>query len=130
MIKKIIGVVLIVLCAGAWFYLDYLNKQELKAAEEMRQAMVQARAQAQEKVQALALAKAKFETDIRAELTTCQANAEKAKTDYISANSKPVPKKPGQFTVPQKVQDEAAKILATDNAGCQRVYDAHLQKGS
>ncbi len=46
MIKKIIAVVLIVLTGGGWFYLDYLNKQQLQEAEELRAAMEQARAQA------------------------------------------------------------------------------------
>jgi hypothetical protein len=125
MLKKIVGIVLIVLCAGAWLYLDYLNKQELQAAEQIRQEMMQARAQAQAK----ALARGKFEATILAELGTCQANAEKAKSDYITANSKPVRKKPGQFTVPQTVQDEAARILATGNADCQQAYNARMQKG-
>lgn len=46
MIKKIIAVVLIVLTGGGWLYLDYLNKQQLQEAEELRAAMEQARAQA------------------------------------------------------------------------------------
>lgn len=130
MIKKIVGVVLIVLCAGAWFYLDYLNKQELQAAEEMRQAMAKARAEALAKAQAMAQARAKFEADIRAELAACMANADKAKNDYLTANSKPIPKKPGQFIVPKGVQEEADKMLATGNAACQQTFDTRLQTGS
>lgn len=46
MVKKAIAVVLIVLTGGAWFYLDYLNRQQLQEAEELRRAVEQVRAQA------------------------------------------------------------------------------------
>lgn len=129
MVKKVIAIVLIVLSAGAWFYLDYLNKQELQAAEEMRQAMERARVEAAAKAKAAAEARAKFEADLKAELATCQAAAEKTKADYLTANSKPVPKKPGQFVIPKGVQEEADKKLAEDNAACQQAYDTKLQTG-
>ncbi len=130
MVKKVVAVVLIVLSAGAWFYLDYLNKQELKAAEELRQAMAQARAQAMAKAKALAEARAKFEAQIAADLTACKATAEKAKEDFLEANKKPVPRKKGQFAVPQAAQDEAAKNLEAANAACQSTYDTRLKSGS
>ena len=37
MLKKVISVVLIILAAGAWLYLDHLNKQEQILAEQTRQ---------------------------------------------------------------------------------------------
>lgn len=117
--KKIIGVVLILLAGGAWFYLDYLNKQEQLAAEETHKEMVQARAQA----------KSRFESRLHAELADCQAKAEKAKNDFVSQNQKPVPRKPGEFTVPQAVADEAAKMLSAGNAFCQQSYDARSKNG-
>ena len=46
MVKKAIAVVLIMLTGGAWFFLDYLNRQQLQEAEELRRAMEQARTQA------------------------------------------------------------------------------------
>jgi hypothetical protein len=46
MVKKAIAVVLIVLTGGGWFYLDYLNKQQLQEAKELRRAVEQVRAQA------------------------------------------------------------------------------------
>ncbi len=46
MVKKAIAVVLIVLTGGGWFYLDYLNRQQLQEAEELRRAVEQVRAQA------------------------------------------------------------------------------------
>lgn len=130
MVKKIVAVVLIVLAAGTWGYLDYLNKQELKAAEEMRVAMAQARAQAMARAKAAAEARAKFEATILADLTACKATAEQAKEDFLTKNQKPVRHKPGQFTIPPAVMDEAAKTLETANAACQSTYDTRLHNGS
>jgi predicted RNase H-related nuclease YkuK (DUF458 family) len=130
MLKKIVAVVLIVLAGGTWIYLDYLNKQEIKAAEEMRQAMMQARAQAMARAKAVEEAKAKFEATIQADLASCKAAAEKTKTDFLEANKKPVRRKPGQFTVPQAAQDEADKALEAANAACQSTYDTRLKSGS
>jgi uncharacterized iron-regulated protein len=130
MLKKIVAVVLIVLSAGTWGYLDYLNKQELQAAEEMRVAMAQARAQALTRAKAAAEAKAKFEAMILADLTACKATAEKAKDDFLAQNRKPVRRKPGQFTIPQAAMDEAAKALETANSACQSTYDSRLHNGS
>ncbi len=126
MIKKIIAVVLIVLAGGGWFYLDYLNKQEQKAAEQSRKEMEQVRAQAQ----ARAEAKAKFEVQISADLTACKAAAEKAKEDFLTQHQQPVRRKPGQFTVPQAAIDEAGKTLEAATAACQATHDARLSKGS
>ena len=39
--KNIILVVILVLCAGAWLYLDYLNKQEQESARQMRMSLDQ-----------------------------------------------------------------------------------------
>ncbi len=58
MVKKIVGVVLIIVAAGAWFYLDQLNKQELQEAAEARKALEQARAQAQARAAANSAASA------------------------------------------------------------------------
>jgi hypothetical protein len=130
MLKKIVAIVLIVLASGTWGYLDYLNKQEIQAAEELRQSMIQARAQALAKAKAAAEAKAKFEEQMLADLTACKASAEKAKADFLTQNQKPVRRKPGQFTVPAAVQEEADKALEAANAACQTNYDTHIRNGS
>jgi hypothetical protein len=129
MLKKIIAIVLIVLSAGTWGYLDYLNKQQIQEAEDLRRSMEQARAQALARAKAVAEAKAKFEATILADLTTCKATAEKAKEDFLEANKKPVRRKPGQFTVPAAAQEEANKTLESANAACQTNYDARLKNG-
>jgi len=119
MIKKIVAVVLIVLAGGAWLYLDHLNKQEQLIAEQARQAMVQAREQA----------KARFIVQIKEDLTNCLAAAEKTKTDFLTLNQKPVPRKPGEFTITQAVADEAAKMLADASAACQLTFDTRSASG-
>jgi pantothenate synthetase len=126
MLKKVVAVVLIVLAGGTWAYLDYLNKQELQAAEELRKSMEQSRAQARARMEA----KAKFETQIAADLTACKASAEQANADFITKNQQPVRRKPGQFTIPPAVADEAAKTLEAANAACQQTYNTRLSSGS
>jgi hypothetical protein len=125
MVKKIVAVLLILVTGGAWFYLDYQNKQEQIAAVEMRKAMEQLRAQAQMR----AAAKAKFEAQILADMTTCKATADKAKEDFLAAHQKPVKRKPGQFTISQADTDEAAKTQEAANLACQAAYDNHLKSG-
>jgi hypothetical protein len=130
MVKKIVAVLLIVIAGGTWGYLDYMNKQEIKAAEELRQAMVEARAQAAAREKAAAEAKAKFEAMIMADLTVCKETAEKTKMDFLEANKKPVKRKPGQFTIPPAAQAEADKTAETANMACQATYDTRLASGS
>lgn len=129
MVKKIVALVLILVTGGAWVYLDYQNKQEIAAAEEMRRAMEQARMQAAARAKAVAEAKAKFEATIAAELTACKEAAGKAHADFLEANKKPVPRKKGQFAVPKAAQDEADKTLEAANTTCQTTYDSRLASG-
>ncbi len=130
MLKKIVAGSLIVIFCGVWIYLDHLNKLQIKEAQEMRQAVEQARLQAIARAKAAAEAKAKFESAIMADLTTCKATAEKAKEDFLAQNRKPVRRKRGQFAVPQAAMDEAAKTLEAANAACQATYDTRLHNGS
>ncbi len=125
MLKKVVAVVLIILSAGTWGYLDYLNKQEIKAAAEMRAAMEQARAQAMARAKAAA-----FEATLLTELETCKATAEQAKEDFLVQNRKPVRRKRGEFTISQAALDEADKKLEEANAACQTNYDTRLNNGS
>jgi hypothetical protein len=130
MLKKIIAGVLIVLASGTWGYLDYLNKQEIKEAEEMRVAMAQARAKAQERAKAAADARARFEITLLADLTTCKAAAEQTKADFVLKNQTPVRRKPGQFTLPPAAAAEADRLLESANSTCQATYDSRLASGN
>lgn len=130
MLKKSVAVVLIVLAGGGWFFLDYLNKQQIKEAEELRRSMEQARIQALAHAKAMAEAKAKFEAQILADLNACKAEAEKAQNDYLTRNQKPVRGKPRQFAVPKTAADEASRMLQTANAACQATYASRMQSGS
>lgn len=125
MVKKIAALVLILAASGTWFYLDQMNKKEIAAAEELRQAMEAARA----KAQALAATRAKFEAQITAELNACKAEAEKAKEAYLDSHKKPVTRKPGESTIPQAVLEEATMTLDAANAACQATYDGRLTSG-
>jgi hypothetical protein len=132
MIKKIVAVILILLTSGSWFYLDKLNSGEQMAAEQLHRELDQSRTQ----VKLRAEAKAKFESQILLDLTTCLAAAEKANKEYTGLLPQALPrpltlsnKKVVQFTVPQAVIDEGAKVLATAKTECQATYDIRLKNG-
>lgn len=122
MLKKIVAAVLIVVAGSTWAYLDYLNKQEQLAAEQSRREMEAMRA----KAQALAEARAKLEAQLNADLEACKVSADAASKEYIAKNQQPVKRKPGQFTVPQAVADEAARMLNEALAACQASHDHRL----
>ncbi len=130
MVKSIIAVLIILAAGGGWFYMDYLNKQEQAAAAEMRKEVEHSRALAAvaEKARA-AEVRAAFEAQLETELTACKLAAEKANADYITTNQKPVPRKPGLFTVPAEVAEASAKLLAEGNALCQTAHDNRLASG-
>jgi hypothetical protein len=133
MIKKLVALVLVLLAGGSWLLLDYFNSQELVSAEQMRQGLVQARAEAQrrsdEDMKNKAQAKAAFEKQILANLASCQAVAEKAQEDYMNLIQQVVPRKRGQSVIPKTVAEEAEKILVNAKADCQLIYDARLKNG-
>lgn len=117
-IKVVVGVVLILLAAGAWFYLDMRNKQEIQAAEDARKEMDMLRARAK----AAADAKSKFEAQILADLNSCKEQAAKAKEDFLAQ-----PRKKSQQ---KAAQAEADKTLDAANATCQSTYDSRLAAGN
>ncbi len=126
MLKIIVAVVLLVSAGTGWFYLDYLNKQEQIAAQELRLSVEKNRAQAAAAEQARLAAKLALETKLNTELKTCLDVAQQANTDFLAANQKPVPRKAGQFTVPQLALDSAAQTLAASSAECQLKFEQGL----
>lgn len=129
MVKNVIAILIVLSAAGGWLYLDYLNKQEQAAAAEMRRIVEQNRAIALAAAKARAEARAQFEAVLTNDLTTCKSNAEKASSDYVTQHQKPVPRKPGQFTIPPAVAEEAAKLLEAANADCQKTHDDRIKSG-
>ncbi len=129
MVKTIVGVVMILLAAGGWFYLDHLNKEELAAAAEMRKVVENNRALAIAAEKAKVEARAQFETQISADLKSCKEVAENANTEFLTQHQLPVRRKPGQFTIPPEATEEAAKTLDAAHAECQSIYDKRLAIG-
>lgn len=125
MVKIVIGIVLIFLAGGSWLYLDCLNKKEQVVAEQMHDEVDQARAEAKKRAEV----KTNFEYQINANLTSCKASAEKAKTDYMAIIQKAAPVKRGQPVISQAVLDEVEGVLAAANAECQQAYDARVTAG-
>lgn len=129
MLKQLIGLVLILFAAGAWLYMDCLNKQELGSAAQLQQGIVQARAEAKKRAE-IAGIKVGYEKQILATLSVCQAAADKARADYSSLIEQIAPRKKGVAIIPQAVSNAADKILASAKAECQQVYDTSLNSGS
>ncbi|MBU1215219.1 MAG: hypothetical protein KKA63_08275 [Gammaproteobacteria bacterium] len=125
MLKKVIAVLLIVLAAGAWLYLDYLNKQEQALAEQARQEMIQARAEAA----ARAAARDKLEAELMEAFNTCKASADQAKEAFLMENRKPVRRKPGEFTISDEIATQADAMLGKAYAECQLVHDTRYTQG-
>lgn len=125
MLKKVIAVILIVLTAGAWLYLDHLNKQEQILAEQARQEMIQARAEAA----ARAAARTKFEAELTEAFNTCKANADQARNTFLAENRKPVKRQPGKFTVSDEIASEADAQLGKAYAECQLAHDTRYAQG-
>lgn len=131
--KKNIAALLILLAAGAWFSLDYLNKQELGSAEQMRESMMSARIEAKKRAaedsKRQAEEKIRFEQKLLSNLAICQDAALKAQSDYIGIIQKISPKKRGLAVLPQSVTNEAEQILESAKAECQIIYDTQLKAG-
>jgi hypothetical protein len=124
MIKIISAVVLIFLTGGAWLYLDCLNKQQQEVTAQAQQGLLQARAEAARRAET----RTTFTNNTLANLTNCQATAEKAKNDYATLLLKVAPSKRGQAIIPQAVTVEAETIFTSAKAACQQIHDAQMQK--
>lgn len=123
MIATIAGVII---SGGAWFTLDYLNRQEQVQAMAMQQGVAQARSEAARRSQALN----NFTALITSNQQQCEAAATQAQDDYLNLLQKalPVNKKKPQ-AIPQAVVEEAATVLANAKALCQQNAAEQLKKG-
>lgn len=129
MLKMIAGIVVIVLAAGGWFYLDYLNKQEQLAALELRQTVEKNRAIAVAAEQARVASKVALEAKLSIELKTCLDAAQQASTDYLTANQKNTPRKAQPLVIEPTVIDTAAQNLANAQSVCQQQFAQHSTAG-
>jgi hypothetical protein len=134
LIKKTVGVVLIFigLFGGVvWSYLDYMKQKQMvtdviRAAEEQSRNATKAGFESQLRAEE----NRKLHAVMQADLAQCQQAAEQAKSDYLTLNQKPMPRKPGEFTVTRSVLDEAEKKLLTDRAECLKNFETRLMRGS
>lgn len=126
MLKTILGLIVIILAAGGWFYLDYLNKQEQAASVELRQTVEKNRAIVLAAEQARVAAKAALEAKRKMELNTCLDAAQQANTDYLATNQKSVARKAGQSALTQAAIDVAIKTLTDAKTSCQQQFAAGI----
>ncbi len=124
MVKNIVLVVVLVLAAGAWFYLDYTNKQDQMETVNIRIKMEQTRAAG------VMHARTQLEEKLRMSLIDCQSAAQKAKVDLLTQSRKPVRGKPNEVSLALDVIDKAESSFSAANAACINDYAEHLAKGA
>ena len=107
-------VAMIFLAAGAWLYLDCLNKQEKGGAELVHQSVLQLQAEAKKRAEI----KSTFETQLATTQNNCISAAVKANANYMALVEQTAPRKRGQVLIPQTVTDESEKILLAAKAEC------------
>lgn len=126
MLKGVIAATLIVLAGGAWLFLDCLNRQELSHAEQLHSSIENARAEASKR----AAVKAGFDKQVQAVYNSCQAAADKAKTDYAALIEQTAPRKRGVAVIPPEVLEAAENLAASAKAECKTAYDNSLKNGA
>lgn len=133
MFKVVMGAVLVVFVCGAGGYVLYQDCMEKKdqemAATATKQAAEQAAALARAEAKRKSDAKAGFAVQINANLTSCQAAADKAHADYSALIQQAAPSKRGVSVVPLKITDAASAVLAATREECQRTHDTRMQSG-
>lgn len=127
MITKISIAVLILFSCGTLYLLDYFLKQDQKADASQMHSFLQ---KTRDEANARAEAKVRFEAQTHADLTSCQNSATKTNADYLSLIQKALPSKRGPSAIPPNILDEAALLLQSASAECQKTYDAKLRDGS
>lgn len=130
-VQAVVAGVLIVLSGGAWLYLDCLNKQEETQSAQMQQEMLKLRAESKQRLDTakeIADAKLSVGNQIRANLASCQAAAEKSHKDYLGLIEKILPRKRGQVLMPPNIASESNQILTAAKAECQQNHDTLMPK--
>jgi len=130
MIKNLMLVVLLVLAAGAWFYLDQLGKEEQQIAHQTRLEMVQARAEGQIRTARAETAQAAFKANLKTDLAECMLATEKARADFLVGQLQPARRNSNQFTLTQPVLDQAEISVHAGPAACQMDYEQKLATGA
>lgn len=123
MTKTIIAVFLILLTGASWFYLDYLNKKETLAVEELRKEMEKSHLTYVQATREREQMRSRVESDMVTDLNSCYAAAEKANFDYISHLQKPDRLKPDQISLTKADLDNAATMLESDKEKCKKTYE-------
>lgn len=124
--KMIATVAGVILSGGAWFTLDYLNRQEQVQALSMQQGVAQARSEAARRSQTLN----NFTARVSSNQRLCEAAASKAQEDYLHLLQKALPpnrKKPA--SIPQTILDQAATVLTEAQTQCQQTATEQLKQG-
>lgn len=125
MIKNLVLILLLAVAAGVWFYLDHLNSKEQLIIEQNRQVMNKAREEAASR----AAARARFEAGLVATLSNCKEQADQAKTDFLTHNRMPEKHKPGEFSIPETIVEQAEAALNAAYAECQFAHDTRFALG-
>lgn len=125
-LKIALTVLLIMLTGGAWFALDYMNRQEQMQAKAIQSGLQLAKMEARNRSRM----QSSIDSLINGAETSCEAAADKAQSDYVALLQKLMPvKRKIQLPVPQPVLDEAAALTVNAKAECKRQMEEMQKKG-
>ncbi len=130
MIKNLMLVVLLVLAAGAWFYLDQLGREEQQIAHQTRLEIMQTRAEGEIRTARTEAAQAAFKANMKTYLAECMLATEKARADFLVSQLQPARRNSGPFTLAQSVLDQAEISVHAGQAACQMDYEQKLATGA
>jgi hypothetical protein len=125
MIKKTIGIFIILIASGVWFYLDLLNKQVLGGAEQIHASVENARAEAKKR----AAAREEFENMVLVYMNECQVAAQEARDNYLNLIDKALKIEVENPEMPIEVKVNVEQLMVSAKAECQRTYEKNLKTG-
>lgn len=133
-IVKYLSAALLIFFGGwLWLRLDFMNQLELVASEYINEGVKQARAEIKRRL----TYDDKFKKLIQANLSHCQAVAERDRDSYIKLvqkevrvkNKKATPDNQEQFFIPNSALAEANRMLESTKAECKMIYETQLKNG-
>jgi hypothetical protein len=132
-IKYVSAAVLIFFAGWLWLRLDFMNQLEQIASQYIHDGIKNARAEAKRRTEA----EAKFRQLIQANLDHCREAAERDNESYMKLAQKEVRVRnknssgngEEKYYIPKAALSEAARMLESARAECQRIYVTQLSNG-
>lgn len=127
MTKSFFLTALIIIASSSWLYLDYLNKQETQAINEMRKEMQMSHERSVASMKKMVEFNSQAESAMVGELNKCYSDADKANFDYIADLKKSTGRKSNAIVISRADLDQAASLLEAAKQRCRKMYDFQLK---